>query len=367
MVSEVSPGAEERRSRVQEQVAAPGLRSLSLQFAAENGQLLEPTQVEHRFESPHAGVRDHLREAASARELEHAIVALERGPRPVNQVLQQPHVPVGDSGVSAGAPGGTEQSRLPNVLHAVHVPEVEPRQPAVPESRRRPLHAELLRDGERTFRAHEPTLRITADRPAPALRLERVEELRTARAVLDQCHRLVDHLAEVAAEMHVHPRERNHRACRRPEIPLFPEPRHRPLEQIDRDFRLPLLQRDLARQREELRVARAFFPGEKERPLEVDGRRACVERDVPLGGEGRITERGGTERLRGSLAGRPVVECRAGVVSEDVDVVRHAVARCLLDPPGDGLVLVRAVSPGELGIGAVTNEGVRESELGLAP
>ena len=239
VVSEVSPGAEERRSRVQEQVAAPGLRSLSLQFAAENGQLLEPTQVEHRFESPHAGVRDHLREAASARELEHAIVALERGPRPVNQVLQQPHVPVGDSGVSAAAPGGTEQSRLPNVLHAVHVPEVEPRQPAVPESRRRPLHAELLRDGERTFRAHEPTLRITADRPAPALRLERVEELRTARAVLDQCHRLVDHLAEVAAEMHVHPRERNHRACRRPEIPLFPEPRHRPLEQRDRFLDVP--------------------------------------------------------------------------------------------------------------------------------
>ena len=61
-----------------------------------------------------------------------------------------------------------------------------------------------------------------------------------------------------------------------------------------------------------------------------------------------------------------MIEGRARVVGEDVDDVCNGIARRLLDPARDGVVLVRAVATGQLGIGAVTHEYVREPELGLA-
>ena len=118
-------------------------------------------------------------------------------------------------------------------------------------------------------------------------------------------------------------------------------------------------------QREQVRVARAVL-GERERPPEMRGRRLRIERDVALGGKSRVAQRGGPQVVRGARAVRPKIEGRARVVGQDVDDVRHAITRGVLDPARHGVVLLGAVAPGQLRVGAVAHEHVREAELGLA-
>ena len=239
VIPELGPRPQERRAYVHEHVVAADLRRVALELACENEQLFETPQVEQRIESEHARERDHLREPASARELERARLGLERRCGAAGDVLEHREVLVHDRRVSALAARGPEQGRLANVVDAVDVPEVEPRQPPVAESHRRPVDTKLRGHRERALGALDARLRVTSDRPRrPALR-ERVEELDRARPALDQCHRVVDQFESVRCRGARRPTRAESSCVPPPGDPLPLERRNRPLEQVGGLLGLP--------------------------------------------------------------------------------------------------------------------------------